>query len=141
MKIKIREFKEADTNFIISCWVKSSYNNGTGYKERLGVYRKGLDELIKQKYEDGELLAYVACLEDDDDLILGFAVFGTNYCLHYTYVKEAFKKQGICKQLLNYFYKSKKDIKVSFWTSDVKYIKKHYNVTYDRFKFYNKAVK
>lgn len=137
MKIKIREFRPEDVNFIISCWCKSSYNNGTGYKERLGIYHKGLDELIKKKYEAGELLAYVACLEDDEDLLLGFAVFGIDYSLHFVYVKQAFQKQGICKQLLSHFYRSKKDIKVSFWTKDIKYIQKLYSVTYDRFRFFN----
>lgn len=137
MKIQIREFKESDTNFVISCWVKSSYNNGTGYKERLGAYHKGLEDFIKKKYNAEELLCYVACMEDDQDLLLGFAVFGTDYSLHFVYVKEAFKKQGICKQLLNHFYKTKKDIKVSFWTKDIKYIQKLYNVTYDRFRFFN----
>jgi hypothetical protein len=137
MQIKIRSIKPEDSNFIISCWVKSSYNGGTGYKERLGVYHKGLDNFIKKKYESGEIDGFVACMEDDEDLILGFAVFGLNYCLHFAYTKEAFKKQGICKQLLNHFYKSKKDITVSFWTKDIKYIQKLYNVTYDRFKFFN----
>ena len=137
MKIRIREFKDEDVNFIISCWVRSSYSNGTGYKEKLGTYHKGLDRLIKRKYEQGELMAFVACLEEEEDLILGFAIFGLDYTLHFVYVKEAFKRQGICKKLLSHFYKSQKEVKVSFWTKDIKYIQKLYTLTYDRFRFFN----
>lgn len=136
MKVQIRPFKAEDIPFIVSCWVKSSYKTGTGYMERPNIYHKGLDELIKKRYEEGSILAYVACLEEDADLILGFAVFGTDYTLHFIYVKEAFKRQGISKALLSFFYKSRKDIKVSFWTKDIKHIQKNYSLTYDRFRFF-----
>ena len=134
--IKLRQAQETDFNFILSTWIKSSYSQLTGYRERQAVYHKGLDKFIKKKYDEGELLAFVACLEEDPELILGFAVFGTDYSLHFVAVKEAFKRQGISKALLNYMYKGRKDITVSFWTKDIAYIKKNYNVTYDRFKFF-----
>lgn len=137
MKILIREFKPEDVNFIISCWVKSSYKSSTGYKERLGVYHRGIDSLIKKKYDRKELLAYVACMEDDPDLLLGFVVIGMDMSLHYVYVKEAFKRQGIGTKLLDHVFKSRKEIKASFWTKDIKYIQKIYKVEYDRFRFFN----
>lgn len=137
MKIKIRQIRPEDYNFIIKTWIKSAYNGGTGYFERYGVFHKGMDIIIKRKYESGEIDGFVACMEDDEDLILGFAVFGLDYCLHYIYVKEAFKKQGIARALLKHFYKSKTEIKVSHWTKDIKYIQKLYKVEYDRFKFFN----
>jgi ribosomal protein S18 acetylase RimI-like enzyme len=136
MKLSLREATENDFNFILSTWIKSSYSQLTGYRERQSVYHKGLDAFIKKKYDEGELLAFIACPEEDPDIILGFAVFGTDYSLHYVAVKEAFKRNGICKALLNHMYKGRKEIKVSFWTKDIAYIKKHYNVTYDRFKFF-----
>lgn len=136
MKLKIREAQESDFNFILSTWIKSSYSGLTGYRERQSVYHKGMDLFIKKQYDEGNIMAFVACPEGDEDLILGFAVFGTDYSLHYTAVKEAFKRQGICKSLLNHMYKGKKEIKVSFWTKDIAYIKRMYNVTYDRFKFF-----
>ena len=137
MKIVIRDFKESDTNFLLSAWIKSSYSNVTGYKERYGVFHKGMEAIIKKKYQAKELIPYVACLDSDEDLILGFAVFGTDYTLHYVFVKEAFKKLGICNQLLSFMYKNKKEIIVSHWCKDIAHIKKNYKVEYNRFKLYN----
>ena len=102
MKIKIRQFKEEDTNFILSSWIKSSYSNITGYREKYGNYHKGLETIIKRKYANGEIVPYIACLDDDVDFILGFAVFGTDYTLHYVFVKEAFKRLGIASSNIIY---------------------------------------
>lgn len=137
MKIKIREFKEADTNFILSTWIRSYYSNGTGYRERMGVFHKGMETLIKGKYENRSIIPLVACLDEDEDAILGFAVFGTDYTLHYVCTKETYKRMGICKMLLSHMYKSRKDIVASHWTLDIKFIRKMYNVEYNRFKFFN----
>ena len=137
MKIIIREFKPEDTNFILSAWIKSSYANITGYREKYSAYHKGLESIIKRKYEDGSIIPVVACLDSDPDFILGFAVFGTDYTLHYCFTKEAFKKLGVCKGLLAYIYKNKKEITVSHWCKDIIYIKKLYKVDYNRFKLFS----
>jgi len=137
VKVLIRPFKPEDANFIISTWIKSSYSNATGYREKQSTYHKGLEHLIKKKYEAGELMPYVACLEGDEDLLLGFAVYGNDYTLHYCYTKEAFKRQGICKALLSFMLRNKTEITVSFWTKDIAFIKKLYKVNYNRFKFFN----
>ena len=137
MKINIRELKESDVNFILATWCRSAYSNATGYREKQSIFHKGLERVIKRRYEQGDLLVYIACDSDDPDFILGFAVFGYVYSLHYVYVKEAFKRLGVAKALLSFFYKNKKEITVSFWTKDIDHIKKMYQVTYDRFKFFN----
>lgn len=137
MKIKLRELKAEDVNFVLSTWIKSSYSNLTGYREKQSIYHKGLEALIRKKYNEGSIIVVIACLEDDDSIILGFASFNTDYSLNYIYVKEAFKQNGIAKQLLKFMYKNRKEILVTFWTKDISIIKKMYSVTYDRFKFFN----
>jgi hypothetical protein len=97
-----------------------------------------MESIIRRKYENGELVCYVACLDDDSDFIIGFAAFGTDYTLHYAFVKEAFKRLGVCKQLLNYFYKTRKKITVSHWNKkNMDFISKMYEIEYNRFKFFN----
>jgi GNAT superfamily N-acetyltransferase len=137
LKIKIREIQANDVNFVLSTWIKSSYSNLTGYREKQSVYHKGLEALIKKKYNEGKLIALVACLEEDESILLGFATFNIDYSLNYIYVKEAFKRVGIAKQILKFMYKNRKEIVVTFWTKDISIIKKMYSVTYDRFKFFN----
>ncbi len=83
-----------------------------------------------------QFLVYIACLDDDPDFIIGYGVFGIDYTLHFVFTKQAFKKMGVCKKIMQNFYKSKKEILTSFWCSDINYIKKMYQVEYNRFKFF-----
>lgn len=137
MQILIREFKPEDTNFILSSWIKSAYSNVTGYREKYSVFHKGMELIIRKKYENGSFMPYIACLDSDPDFILGFAVFGNDYTLHYVFTKEAFKRLGVCKALLSYMYKNKNEIVVSHWCKDIAFIKKNYKVEYNRFKLFN----
>jgi len=134
--IPIREFKEADTNFVISTWLRSFYSNQTGYKEKSDVYFANHQKQIKKLWANGSLFCYVAHDPSDEDVILGFAVFGNDYTLHYVCVKEIYKKMGVCKALLNHFYKSRDEITVSHWTKDCAIINKVYKVNYNRYKFF-----
>jgi GNAT superfamily N-acetyltransferase len=137
MQILIREFKDEDTNFILSSWIKSAYSNVTGYREKYSVFHKGMESIIRKKYENGSIIPYIACLDSDPDFILGFAVFGNDYTLHYVFTKEAFKRLGVSKALLNHMYKNKTEIVVSHWCKDIAHIKKSYKVEYNRFKLFN----
>ena len=136
MNVVIREMKDEDQNFILASWIKSSYANITGYREKYPIFHKNMEAIIKKRLANKEFMAYVACLDEDEDFILGYAIFGGDYTLHFTFVKQAFKKMGICKKLLTNFYKQKKEITVSFWCSDIVYIKKMFHVEYNRFKFF-----
>jgi hypothetical protein len=136
MKIAIREFKPEDMNFILDAWIKSAYSNITGYKERKSVFHKGMESIIKRKLSDKSMLVFVACEESEPDFILWFAAFGTDYSLHYVFVKEVFKKIGVSKMLLSNFYKNKKEITVSHWCDGLKHIK-GFDLEYNRFKFFN----
>ena len=136
MNIIIRQSKEDDLNFILASWIKSSYSSITGYRERFGVYHKGMESIIRNKIKNNQFLVYVACLDDDPDFIIGYGVFGIDYTLHFVFTKQAFKKMGVCKKIMQNFYKSKKEILTSFWCSDINYIKKMYQVEYNRFKFF-----
>lgn len=136
MKIEIRPMKDDDLVFVLASWIKSSYSSITGYRERYGTYHKHMEAIIRARIKSGDFLVYVACLDSDPDFILGYACFGNEYTLHYAFTKQAFKKLGVCKKLLEGFYKSKKEIVVSFWCSDINYIKKMFHVEYNRFKFF-----
>ena len=111
--IKIRTFKPEDYNFIITTWAKSQYSDGPGAKEHYKLFHKGIADFFNKNLQSDDLIIYVAHTQDDEDFILGYAVFGNDYTLHYCFTKGAFKKMGIAKTLLNHFYKSKKQITVT----------------------------
>jgi ribosomal protein S18 acetylase RimI-like enzyme len=117
-------------------WLRSYYSNMTGYKEKSSVFFSNHQKIIEKKYNDGEIVCLVACLNEDPDIILGFAVFGTDYTLHYIAVKSPYRKLGVAKALLKSFYKDRTEITVSHWTGDIKHIQKLYKVNYNRYKFF-----
>ena len=59
------------------------------YKE----YNKVIDHLLTIS------TIKVACLDDDEVVILGYAVFDRDN-IHYVFVKEAFRRLGIAKRLI-----------------------------------------
>lgn len=136
MSLKIRPMKESDTNFILDFWLRSHYKSMTGYKPSSKVFFQNHQKQIEKLHESQSIICQVACLPDDEDVILGFAVFGTDYTLHYVGVKETFKKLGIAKKLLKSFFKDRSEITVSHWGKDIKHIQKIYRVNYNPYRFY-----
>ncbi len=46
-------------------------------------------------------LIKIACLPDDEDVILGYSILSNNFnTIHWCYVKSAWRKQGIARSLL-----------------------------------------
>jgi len=139
VKIKIREYLPDDKNFILTTMVKSSYEWLSGKKERFAVYYSGIEDTLVRRYESGSLKVIVACDSEDENFILGYAIYDLGYNLHYVFVKMAFRNLGISKMILDHIFKSKTNITVSFWTKDIKYIQKKYNTEFNRFTFFNEV--
>jgi hypothetical protein len=117
-------------------WLRSYYANMTGFKPNSRIFFPLHQRQIEKLYKDESIICQVACLPDDEDVILGFAVFGNDYTLHYVGVKETFKNLGVCKELLKSIFKDRAEITVSHWTKDIKHIQKLYKVNYNPYRFY-----
>jgi len=136
VKINIRDFKPEDTNLVMDMWLRSYYANMTGYREDGKVFFSNHQKQIEKLNSEEKLVCQVACSSEDEDIIFGFAVFGTDYTLHYVAVKETFKRLGVASLLLKSFYKDRREVTVSHWTKDVNHIKKIYKVNYNRYRFF-----
>jgi hypothetical protein len=136
MNIILREFLPDDKNFILTTMIKSSYEDTTGKKERFSIYHDGLSNCLINKFQSGEINILVACTDDDPSFIVGYAIYDLNYTLHYVLVKMAFRRMGIANMILDKIFKTKKNITVSFYTKDLRFLLNKYNLEYDRFKFY-----
>lgn len=101
---KLRPYKESDLNFVRNSWAKSYYK-GAEYVDFLSPnefnerHRPIREDLLNRSNS----AIVIACSSQDEDLILGWILVekppkGT--ILHYLYVKEAFKKEGISDALL-----------------------------------------
>ena len=136
MNVKIRPFRPEDTNLVMDTWLRSFFANQSGYREDSKIFFSHHQKQIEKLNNEGKIICQVACLPDDEDIILGFAVFGLDYTLHYIAVKETFKRLGVAKMLLKSFFKDRSEITVSHWTKDVQHIKKVYKVIYNRYRFF-----
>lgn len=89
----IRDYRASDFNCIVSQWIKSHRDCGTT-KIHDGELRRRITSLLQDQSR-----FRVSCDPEDDDQILGW-VCADAPVLHYLYVKQPFRRQGIARQLL-----------------------------------------
>ena len=98
MNIKIRDAHPEDINFIYATWLRSyRRDSDVGRQARNLVYYKEYNKVIDHLLTSSTIK--VACLDDDEVVILGYAVFDRDN-IHYVFVKEAFRRLGIAKRLI-----------------------------------------
>jgi len=141
---QIRSAKPADINFIYATWLNSQkYDTALGLSCRKALffeqYRLVIDTILAS--EATQVL--VAVLPENEDVILGYLVFQTPDTLHYAFVKEAFRKLGIAKQLIEKAYPSfLEKNKNLYFSHSSKYaqpiLKKFTNLTFNPFLLYKK---
>lgn len=98
MKVSLRSHVESDLPFIFSTWLKGLYHGNPLYRKiEQGIfypkYHKVLEAVLKSS------TVVVACLEDEPDVVLGYAVY-RDLTMHWIFVKKAWRKMGIAKQLV-----------------------------------------
>jgi len=91
----LRPAIESDRHFILDTWYRAHPPLFRGVSGR--VYFNGQSRLIKRLYD--QCAAYVACYAGDSDLVLGWSVTSAS-AVHYVWVREDFRRQGIARALL-----------------------------------------
>lgn len=97
----IRDAHPADIAFIYSTWLRSYRNDsliGLSVKKSIffETYRLVLDQILAKNTTK----VLVACLPEDDSVILGYLVADpTEKVLHYIFVKDAFRRFHIAQTL------------------------------------------
>lgn len=90
-----------------------------------------LEDLLKRP----TALLDIACLKDDPDVIIGFALAEPGeYVLHYMYVKRAFRRFGVATEILGYMGLELSRCTVTHVTDDLLTIsksKQYPNLTYN----------
>ena len=95
--VLLRGLRPSDEGFVIKGW-RESYRDAAAVKGAdRDHYRDEMARVIAHYCRIG--LVRIACSIDDSDQLLGFAVLLPDE-LVYVYVKQAFRKLGIARQLL-----------------------------------------
>lgn len=97
---KVRYAQEGDMNFIYSTWLKGLYFSCEYFKKIPSqVFFVDYQRIIDSILENPDVFLHVACLPDDQDVILGYSITTQNI-IHWIFVKESWRKLGICKALV-----------------------------------------
>jgi GNAT superfamily N-acetyltransferase len=105
--ILIREYKPEDRSFIISTWLKGNYSQMAAYRVAANYFVKPVSEayfkhhgaIIERILNDPTTTIFVACNEEDQGQIFGYAIMGDD-CFHWVYTKQVYRRNGIAKKLL-----------------------------------------
>lgn len=97
---KVRAFKPEDKNFIMATFLRGMYYGDSWFslmpKDLFMQYYTRVAEALLERNA-----VMVACLPDDEDVILGYSIISFDFTtIHFVFVKSAFRKRGITKQLL-----------------------------------------
>lgn len=96
--VATRPYREGDRNFILASWLRGLYYGSEWFREIpkeifMENYHKVIDHILSRAQ------VTVACLKDDEDVILGYSVHGGPK-LHWVFCKKAWRGIGISKLLV-----------------------------------------
>lgn len=95
----IRPMQPGDEPFIFRAWLKGYWPHFPGNvvvseSEFMARWHRVIEKILA----DPRTRTVVAHVEGEPDSLLGFAC-GSDRCLHWAYVKQAFRRMGICWKL------------------------------------------
>ena len=132
---RIRKFSEADTNFVLSSWMRSFRGEDEFHRHiPTQLYWHNQQVLIGKIAATSEV--YVACAEDDPSCIFGWicAEVGRDGSLivHYTYVKQVYRRLGIARRLLTATgWQPGQPIFATHWTNRCSRLSEKFNVAFN----------
>jgi predicted GNAT family acetyltransferase len=140
-----RAYEPNDIPFIHSSW-ENSYYQGLPYIEHLSraVFRLHHRPVRERILNQPNVTIIVCTSKEDPNLILGWIAVETiptrnnesSIIIHYVYVKEVFKKEGIATHLLNLVTKDSDLILCSHLTERARKIMKEKPSKYKKFVYF-----
>ena len=94
----IREPRPEDLSFIYSTWLNSFYYDSWAKSIRKSVYFNNYKKVLDRILDSAHIS--IACDPNDESVIYGYLISESDIA-HYIYVKDAFRKFGIAKDLVN----------------------------------------
>lgn len=101
-KWTIRDATPGDKNFIYASWLRGLYYGDSWFKEiPKSIFMEAYHAVLESILENPATQVKVACLQDDPEVILGYAVLGIEgRRVHWVFVKKAWRTIGIAKKLV-----------------------------------------
>lgn len=99
--IAIRDVQADDKSFIFATLLRGIYY-GDSWLSRIpkNIFMAEYHKVVDFMLQLPSTVIKVACLKDDPEVILGYAILGDSTRLHYVFVKKAWRGIGIAKSLV-----------------------------------------
>ena len=98
--VAVRDFQPNDKNFILATWLRGlKYGNDWFNAIDPGIYFVVYQAAIERLLGNPNISVKVACLKEDPEVVLGYAVY-SGARLDWVFVKKAWRGVGIAKGLV-----------------------------------------
>lgn len=98
--VAIRNALPADANFILATWLRGlRYGNDWFELIPKEIYFEFYQKVIVAIMSRPDTVVKVACLKEDQDVILAYSVYSGN-CLHWIFCKREWRSIGIGRSLV-----------------------------------------
>lgn len=139
--IEVRQYRPSeDKEFVYSTWLRN-YKHSSYFAKRVkpAVFFRGHQAIIDHLSRKPTFRVLVACNKEDPTQILGYLACerfdAGNPTVHFVYVKGAFRKMGIARQLFETASISLDECSFTHWTLPVDdFIRRWPNMTYDPYR-------
>lgn len=100
--VTIRPYRPSDLNFILATWLRGlRYGNEFFGAIESDAYFKTYHAVIEAMLGRPDTKVSVACLKDDEEVILGYAVVHKGHILDWVHVKTPWRHIGLAKNLVS----------------------------------------
>lgn len=100
--VHYRDGKPDDENMILATWVQGLYHSNQNEPWFASVpqyiFNEEYRKIIKQLLAKPGIEKRIACLNEDEDVVLGYAIFEGD-TLHWVYVKSSWRRLGIARNI------------------------------------------
>lgn len=98
LDVTIRPAREDEHALIYSAWINTQHQSRVRKLMSPRTHDRGLHRLIEGLLQCPITTAYAA---EYEGIAIGFAVITSDDILHYVFVKEPYRRQGVARQLLD----------------------------------------
>lgn len=100
--VAIRDYLPSDKNFIYASWLRGIYYGDSWLSlMKKDIFMATYHKVIENLLDSPGVQVKVACLKEDPEVILGYAVLSKAApVLHFVFVKAAWRSIGIAKSLV-----------------------------------------
>jgi len=100
--IVIRDYTPEDKNFVLATWLRGLYYGDSVYSNmKKQTFMENYHTILETVINNSAIQIKVACLKEDSNVILGYAVLANApQTIHWVFVKKFWRNIGLARDLV-----------------------------------------